>query len=229
MKMSAAFAVVLIVLGWAASMPAQTSPGVNTAMAAQITKARRANAALMRQYTWYSRVEIVEKGTVQDLRLELVNYGPGGSLQRNTVNDQSAPLPFGFIRRKIAERDRARIEQYLMGLRSLVEQYTLPSEGRVLDFMNAATISGPDASGLLAMTGQNVVYPGDALTVWTDARTRQTRRVQATTVFQGDQVDLTATFKTLKSGLTYMAFGEAIVPAKELSVQVQNYDYNRNN
>ena len=28
--------------------------------------------------------------------------------------------------------------------------------------------------------------------------------------------------RTLKSGLTYMAFGEAIVPAKELSVQVQN-------
>ena len=35
--------------------------------------------------------------------------------------------------------------------------------------------------------------------------------------------------QTLKSGPTYMAFGEAIVPAKELSVQMQNYDYNRNN
>ena len=67
------------------------------------------------------------------------------------------------------------------------------------------------------MTGQNVLYPGDGLTLWTDARTRQTRRVQVTTVFHGDQFDLTATFKTLKSGLTYMAFGEAIVPAKELS------------
>ena len=77
------------------------------------------------------------------------------------------------------------------------------------------------------MTGQNVLYPGDPLTEWTDARTRQTRRVQATTVFQDDQVDLTATFKTLKSGVTCMAFGEAIVPAKELSVQLQNYDYNR--
>ena len=95
--------------------------------------------------------------------------------------------------------------------------------------MNEAAISGLDASGLLEMTGQNVLYPGDALIEWTDARTRPTRRVQAATVFQDDQVGLTATFKTLKSGVTYMAFGEAIVPAKELSVQVQNYDYNRNN
>jgi len=50
-----------------------------------------------------------------------------------------------------------------------------------------------------------------------------------TTIFQGDQVDLTATFKTLKSGLIYMSFGEVIVPAKQMSVQVQNFDYNRGN
>ena len=50
-----------------------------------------------------------------------------------------------------------------------------------------------------------------------------------TTIFQGDQVDLTATFKTLKSGLTYTSFGEVIVPAKQMSVQVQNFDYNRGN
>jgi hypothetical protein len=29
--------------------------------------------------------------------------------------------------------------------------------------------------------------------------------------------------------LTYMAFGEVIVPAKQMSVQVQNFDYNRGN
>ena len=38
-----------------------------------------------------------------------------------------------------------------------------------------------------------------------------------------------ATFNTLTSGLTHMAYGEVIVPAKQLSVQVQDFDYNRNN
>ena len=47
--------------------------------------------------------------------------------------------------------------------------------------------------------------------------------------FQGDPVSLTATFKTLPSGLTHMAYGEVIVPAKQMSIQVQNFDYNRNN
>ena len=48
----------------------------------------------------------------------------------------------------------------------------------MLDFMNLATTSGPDASGLL------------------------------------DVVNLTATFKTLASGLNHVDFGEVTVPAK---------------
>ncbi len=49
------------------------------------------------------------------------------------------------------------------------------------------------------------------------------------TAFKGDPVSLTATFKTLRSGLNHVAYGEVTVPAKQLSVQVQNFDYNRNN
>lgn len=229
MRTMPALIALLVVLGWVETAPAQTAAGANAGMAAQLAKARAANAALMKQYTWNSRVEVLDQGEVKDLRIELVNYGPSGQLQRNILNDQSAPLPFGFLRRKIAERERAKVEEYLMGLRSLLEQYTLPSEGKMLAFMNQAATSGPDANGLFEMTGQNVMYPGDALSVWFDARTRQARRIQVTTIFQGDQVDLTATFKTLKSGLTYMAWGEVIVPAKQMSVQVQNFDYNRGN
>jgi hypothetical protein len=229
MRTVSVLAALLAVLCWCEAAPAQTATGANAGMAAQLAKARAANAALMKQYTWNSRVEVLDQGVVKDLRIELVNYGPSGQLQRNILNDQSAPLPFGFLRRKIAEHERAKVEEYLVGLRSLLEQYTLPSEGKMLAFMNQAATSGPDVNGLFEMTGQNVVYPGDALSVWFDARTRQTRRIQVTTIFQGDQVDLTATFKTLKSGLTYMSFGEAIVPAKQMSVQVQNFDYNRGN
>jgi len=94
-----------------------------------------------------------------------------------------------------------------------------PSRGPAQQEQAARGDQASNDRGILEMTGQNVLYPGDGLTLWTDARTRQTRRVQVTTVFQGNEVDLTAIFKTLKSGLTYMAFGEAIVPAKELSVQ----------
>ncbi len=203
------------------------NPNVN--MAVQITDARKANAALMRQYTWNSRTEIIEGGQVKDMRIELVNYAPDGQLQRSLLNDQSSRLPLGFLRRAIAENRRKRLETYLTGLRGLIEQYTLPTVGKVLDFMNQAVTSGPDASGLFKMSGNGVVVPGDSFTVWTDARTRQTRRVQVTTFFQGDVVNVSATFETIPSGLTYMSYAEATVPTKQLDVQVQNFNYSRPN
>ncbi len=208
---------------------AQTALSATANKAVQITEARQANAALMHQYTWNCRTEILEQGQVKDTRIELVNYAPDGQLQRSLINDSGASLPRGFLRRAVAENERQKMEQYLTGLRGLIEQYTLPTTGKVLDFMMAAKPMGPDAQGLLQMTGNNVVSPGDSLTLWVNAYTRHLTRIQVNTTFQGDPVQLNATFSTLPSGLNYMAFAEATVPAKQLSVQVQNFNYTRPN
>jgi len=220
---------VVLALGWAQTAPAQSPPAGVTNVTIRITEARRANAALMRQYSWTSRTEVIDQGQVKDLRIDEVNYGPDGRLQRSIVNDQSASLPFGFLRRRIAEIERQKVEEYLGGLRGLLEQYTLPTAGKVQDFMNRAKATGPDASGLFEMTGQNVVSLSDTFSLWVDPATRHPRRVQVSTTFQGDPVSLTATFKTLPTGLNHVAYAEVTVPAKQLSVQVQNFDYNRNN
>jgi hypothetical protein len=222
-------AVLGLTLGWPAAASAQTGQPAPTNMAIRVTEARKANAALMRQYSWTSRTEVIDQGQVKDLRLDTVTYGQGGQLQRTVMNDQSAPLPFGFLRRRVAEIERQKVEEYLTGLRDLLEQYTLPTAGKVQDFMSRATATGPDASGLFEMTGQNVVYAGDTFSLWVNPRTRHVQRVQVSAAFQGDPVSLTATFKTLQSGLNHVAYAELTVPAKQLSVQVQNFDYNRNN
>jgi hypothetical protein len=228
-KALSALAVAVIAVGWAQSVPAQSPPPAVTNVTVRITEARKANAALMRQYSWTSRTEVIDQGQVKDLRIDTVNYGPDGQLQRSTMNDQSAPLPMGFLIRRIAEIERQKVEQYLGGLRGLLEQYTLPTAGNVQDFMNRAKATGPDASGLFEMTGQNVVSPGDTFTLFVDPATRHPRKVQVSTTFQGDPVSLTATFKTLPTGLNHVAYAEVTVPAKQLSVQVQNFDYNRSN
>jgi len=40
-------------------------------------------------------------------------------------------------------------------------------------------------------------------------------------------VNLTATFKTLRRGLNHVDYAEVVVPGKNLSVQVQNFNYDR--
>jgi hypothetical protein len=227
------FSLVAVATAWAPAGLAQTSPYATANRAVQIYQAREANAALMHQYTWNSRTEIISQGQVKDIRIDLVSYGPFGQLQRTVINDQPAsggmmPMPLGFLRRAIAEDKKKEMQEYLMGLQGLLEQYTLPTTGKVLDFISTATPSGPDASGLFQMTGYNIVQPGDNLTLWVNPWTKHLRQMQVNTTFQGNSVQLSATFQTLAaSGLNYMAFGEATVPAKQLSVQVQNYNFAR--
>ena len=219
---------VLVAIGLPQPAVAQDA-SIKANSAVQITEARKANAALMRQYTWNSRTEIMDQGHVKDTRIELVNYTTDGQLTRSLLNDQSAPFPRGFLRRSIVEDKTKQMEEYLKGLQGLLEQYTLPTTGKVLDFMLKAQLAGPDAEGLISMSGNNVVLPGDNLTMWIDLSTRHLRKIQVTTFYKEDVAQLHATFQTLPSGLNYVAFAEATVPAKQLSVQVQNVDYHRPN
>ncbi len=219
----------LIAVGLPHVADAQSALSTEANRAVQITETRQANAALMHHYTWTSRTEIIDQGQVKDTRLELVNYNPFGQLQRSLLNDESAPLPRGFLRRAVAEDKKKEMEQYLTGLRGLLDQYTLPTAGKILDFMMSAKPMGPDPAALFSMAGSNVVLPGDSLTIWVNAATRHVARIQVNTTFQGDPVQLDATFSTLPSGLNYMAYAEATVPAKQLSVQVQNFNYTRPN
>lgn len=202
----------------------------NEGLANQILAARQRNGALMKQYTWNCRTELLENGTPKDTRIDTVTWGPNGQPQHTLLNDQSNPLPSGFFRKKIAEADREKMEKYLQALRTFLHQYTLPTAGAVINFISTTPIPPPGPGGLLQLSGGSVVVPGDTVSLTINAPTQQTQRMSVMTTFQGDEVTLTVTFKTLQSGLNYPAYVQINVPDKNLSVLIQNYDYiNQNN
>jgi hypothetical protein len=217
----------LIAVGWSQSGLAQSQITASGNFSVQIANARKANAALMRQYTWDSRTEVIEEGAVKDIRIEAVSYGSDGQLQRSLLKDQPAPPPESLLGGIIAKKRKERLEAYMKGLRSLLDQYTLPTEAEVINFVNQAAAARPDAKGLIWITGSNVLLPGDNLSIWIDAATRQTRKTQVNTFYEGQAVNLTATFKTLPSGLTYASYAEVNIPGKQFTVRVHNYDYIR--
>jgi len=227
MKALSPLVAILAVLCFPTGALAQAKAEATAVKAVQIAAARKQNAALMHEYTWHSRIELIQAGRVKDTRIDLVQYGPDGKPQRTLLNDKSARLPIGFLRRAIIENERQEVETYLKGLNGLLEQYTLPTAGKVLDFMEQAQVIGPDANGEVEMTGHSVVVPGDTFSVWSDARSHQTRKVQVASTFNGDVVTLTATFRTLPSNLTYVDYAEVTVPAKQMDLKVQNFDYER--
>lgn len=232
MKTLFRIALALAAIACAQSVFAQSGGSGVANLAVRISEARRENAALMHHYTWNTRTEIIVKGEVKDTRIEQVQYGAMGQLQHNLLNDhpggESAPMPLGFLRKAIAAQEKEELETFLKGMKGLLQQYTLPTTGKILDFLSSANPSGPDANGLFQLSGFNVVQPGDNLTLWVNPWTRHVQRVKVSTTFRGTAVELTANFQTLRqSGLNYAAFAEATVPAKQLSVKMQNYNYAR--
>jgi len=222
MKRQIILAAALVALGGPTLVPAQVA---NEGLANQIIAARQRNATLMKQYSWNCRTEISENGTPKDTRIDTVTWGPDGQPQHTLLNDQENPLPRGFFRRKVEEKEREKVEDYLKQLRTFLHQYTLPTAGAVINFISTAPMAPPGPGGLLQFSGSGVVVPGDTVSLTIDAPTRQTRRMTIMTTFQGDEVTVTATFKTLASGLNYPAYIQINVPDKNMSVLIQNYDY----
>jgi hypothetical protein len=226
MKTLCCLSIVLGLLTLASPALAQGNVSQGAQMTVQVEQSRAANAALLRQYTWTERTDFIVNGQTKDLRLDLVNFGPDGNLQRTVLNDQSAPLPGGFFRRRIAEKEKAEVEGYIKGLTALLKQYTLPTPGAVMNFLdNTKPVPGP--GGMMMVAGQNVVQPGDSMTIYLDGKTKKTKQVIVNTTYQGNAVNLNSSFNTLPSGLNYPAYSEVTVPGKGYVIQIQNFDYNR--
>jgi hypothetical protein len=198
----------------------------NEGLANGIIAARQKNGAMMKQYSWNCRTQLEENGTVKDTRIDSVLFGPDGQPQHTTLTDQSNnPPPRGFFRKRIAEQEKDKMEDYLKGLRTFLHQYTLPTAGKIIDFISKAPIAPPGPDGVLQLTGGSVVVPFDTVSLSVYAPTKETRRMSIMTSFQGDSVSVTVTFKTLATGLNYPAYIQMDVPDKNLTILVQNYDY----
>ena len=211
-------------------VPSITAQVQNEGLANALIAARQKNAALMKQYSWNCRSELSENGTPKDTRIDTVTWGPDGQPQHTLLSDQSNPLPGGFFRKRVAEKEREETETYLKSLRTFLHQYTLPTAGQVINLLSTAAIPAPGPDGSLQIAGASVVVPGDTVSLTVNAPTRQTRRMTIMTFFQGDEVNVTATFKTLATGLNYAAYIQVNVPDKNLTLLIQNYDYvNQNN
>lgn len=227
-KAFASFALFVLIAS-ATAVVAQI-PNVN--LANSIIGARQKNNSMLVQYTWTAQTQISKDGNVKDTRIQQVSYGPSGVPQYVLLNDIGAQMPRGFFRRAIAENEKEELEKYLKGLEKLIGQYTLPSPGALVNFLSSASIvNATSVTGqpILQTTGSSVVTPGDSMTITFDSTTFNTKSMEVTTTFDNQAVTLSATFRTLPSGLNHMQYATVDVPGKGLVVQLHNYDYVPNN
>jgi len=201
----------------------------NEGLANGVVAARQKNAALLGQYNWNCRTQVTQNGSMQDLRVDLVSLGPDGQPQKTLLNDQPGQLPGGFFRHAIAENQRKQLEQYVAGVGKLVDQYTLPGGGKVVEFLSTASVqpvTTPQGTTILQVSGTGVVVPGDTFSMSVDGHSLLPTGVQISTTYNGDPITVSATFVTVPGGgPNHVRFATIESPNQNLTVTIHNYDY----
>ena len=204
----------------ATSAAAQTDM---TTVVAKVSAARQENAQKTRNYSWTQRTEVKVKGEVKSLKTEIVRYTVDGEMQKTPIDETSAKKPKG-VRGKVAKKKIGEMKDWMAELGELLKAYSLPTEGNLLDFLNAASVS-PDGAGR-KLDATDVVQPGDRMSVWIDGNHKMTK-TEVSTQHDGSDVKLETDHSTTPDGLDYTARTVIVVPDKGVEMTVENFSYQR--
>ena len=221
----------LMIFGTVATrnLSAQTKDAEVSALVSQILKSRSASNDLLLKYSWTSRTEVLRSREILNMMIERNKYDVQGVLVKQVLNEQHAKMPRAFLIRDIAETEKENIEKFLFGLRDFLKKYTLQEIDQVKRFIDAAAWQVVDSTHEFVFNGRNLEEDGDEL-IWTVEDVHYcTAKIEVITRFEGDEVRFTGTFIRLKNGLNYMAYAEAVIPSKNITLQLQNYDYSMEN
>ncbi|MEZ5292920.1 MAG: hypothetical protein R2745_17700 [Vicinamibacterales bacterium] len=222
-------------LGSTLSLAAALGLAVTAALAAQpreFADAHRANQAALRHYSWTSRTDLRVGGESTKVRLEYVRFDYDGRLQKTTIGGGTAadaarpgpPGPAGAVRTRVAARKKAAFRDRLADLATLAESYAhLPPDR--LEAFAARSVLTPEDATTIRIQGRGLLEAGDQMTAWIDRERLAMRRVEITTIYDGNRVRIRADYRTTDTGLTYQARATLDYPADGIEVVVDTFDY----
>ena len=201
-------------------------PGDLANLAVKISEKREENHKNQREYSWKTRTEIAIKGETKLLKVELVRFDVDGRMQKTTLSEEKQE-PNRGVRGRIQKKKGKEKQEWFAELHGLLAQYSLPTTGKVLDFLDKATFGPGDLPGTIRIQGTSVVQPGDELTLWIDSDTKETKLTKVRTRLDEDTVLLETNHDRLASGLSYQARSIITVPAEDVRMTVENFDYDK--
>ncbi|MEI6885456.1 MAG: hypothetical protein WCO02_13275 [Bacteroidota bacterium] len=188
------------------------------------SKVWKTSEASRKQYSWKAKTEVTRDDKVMQVLIEEVSHTSNGLQIRKVISNQEAPLPSTIIIRQIAEDQKSKIVAFMSDLRIFLEKYALEDDSTRHSFFSKASISTPDASGQLLVSGSNVLTKGDKLKWWIDTRSYTIAYVTILTTFKGISAEFSATYYLLPD-LNYMSKAKILVPSKNMVIKLQFYDF----
>ena len=189
--------------------------------------AAKQNAAALQQYTWKSQTQIRKEGEVKATKLYSSRYDANGSVVQLLLQEESASLPKFGIRGMVAKKKKEDAQKLIEALQSLAKSYGELPPAKMQEFMKTAkpTLETNVPQPLLRLESTDVLQPGDSMIVWLDANTRRQRRVEINSSFDEKPVRIVTEFRDLPNGPTYLARSVVDYPREELTLTMENFDY----
>lgn len=225
MKKNIMFFVLVCGIHYGQYLVAQNKEEESTKLVDQILMARKISNDLLPKYSWTSRTEILKSREILNIVIEKNHYDQQGQLVQKVLNEQGAKMPTAFLIKEIAETEKENMEKFLYGLRDFLRKYSLQESDQVKKFIAGASWQVTDSTHEFVFTGKNIEEEGDMMTWMVDDRNYSTSKIEVHTTFERELIHFTATFQRIRDGLNYMAYAEAHIPSKSITLQIQNYDY----
>jgi regulator of protease activity HflC (stomatin/prohibitin superfamily) len=189
--------------------------------------AAKQNAAALQQYTWKSQTQIRKEGDVKATKLYSNRYAADGTVVQLLLQEESAKLPKFGIRGMVAKKKKAEAQELIESLQRFAKSYGELPPAKMQEFMKTAnaTLETNAAEPLLRLESTNILQPGDSMIVWLDANTRRQRRVEINSTFDEKPVRIVTEFRDLPSGPTYVARSVVDYRREELTLTMENFDY----
>jgi hypothetical protein len=200
-------------------------------------ESQKANAQMLRQYSWKSRTEIKLKGESKNVKLEQVRYDADGKLQKTAIGTPPAAAPAppqggragrgGRVKAKVIENKKEEFGELMQGLGQLVASYGQLPPDKLQAFKATATTGRGEGTmqGTAQIQGLNVLEQGDSITIWIDPASQMMRRVEIKTIYDKKPATMVADYQSVPNGPTYMVHAVLTYPEKNVELTVDNSEY----
>ena len=193
----------------------------------KFSSSMKQNALALRQYTWKSQTQIRKEGELKATKVYSNRYAADGTVAQLLLEEESAKLPKFGLRGMVAKKKKQEAQDLIEALQALAKSYgeLPPAKLQVLMTSARASLETNAPQPLLRLESVNVLQPGDSMIVWLDANKRRQRRIEINTSFDAKPVRIVTEFRDLPQGPTYLARSVVDYPHEELTLTVENFDY----
>jgi len=193
------------------------------ALAAAYAANAKENAQQLRKFSWKMRVQPTLDGQPKPPTIYLMRFDMDGVPQKTVITSGKPPAPSGLGKRVKAKKI-GEFNDWMDTLAETVKRYMSPTPGNMMDFF-AKAVTTNAADGTSQVAAGSFLQPGDNATFWISKTTQAAVRYSFNTTLSGEAVQGTVEYAQIPGGPQIAARTTVIVPARKVSLKVENFDY----